>query len=68
MMDNMADALFDALYDPENDYGDDRGVACKYCGQEYLIWVNLGNNEKPKWRLTEQDGKLHECLSKKVEW
>jgi len=34
---------------------------CRYCGQEDLIWSNLGSKKKPKWRLFEKDGVIHQC-------
>lgn len=35
-------------------------VTCNRCGKRNLDWHHTG----VRWRLMEQDGKLHDCLSK----
>jgi hypothetical protein len=54
---------FDDGYDEYGEYNEDPNgghnpyKTCKYCKKPYLSWNKLNN----KWRLYEQDGKLHQC-------
>jgi hypothetical protein len=34
-------------------------VACKYCGADGLLWVELMPGHR--WRLTDLDGNIHRC-------
>jgi len=34
---------------------------CNRCKAGGLVWVNVGSQDKPKWKLANQDGTIHEC-------
>jgi hypothetical protein len=59
IMGDMADMITeDWGYD---EYHDDEGKTCKYCGENWLWWVKTDKG----WRLRNQDG-IHSCRGKEV--
>lgn len=43
----------------------DDGIACKYCHEAGLEWVEarIQPGNQKKWQLVDEDGNIHECRS-----
>lgn len=65
-MGDMADWIVDNFV--IDDWGEQEdGITCKYCGDNYLHWRNIGTNKDPVWRLFNEHGERHKCDQYKEE-
>jgi hypothetical protein len=54
--------------EPPDDWQNEDGITCKFCGENYLTWEEVrGPHNRKHWVLVNEKGDIHDCRRSETE-